>query len=115
MDFTDPKSQSKIITELQGRKASAVISDMAPSASGVRYLDNENMIHLCYTALRFAVQVSDLGASFIVKLWQCGQSRKLQDDINKFYKNVKPAKPNSSRSDSAEIFLIGREFRGLKS
>ncbi|RZC34888.1 ribosomal RNA methyltransferase CG11447 [Asbolus verrucosus] len=114
MDFTEPQSQTKIIEYLDGRKADVVISDMAPSATGVRDLDNDNIIHLCYVALRFAVQISETGASFVVKLWQCGQTKQLETDISRFYGNVKPVKPNSSRSDSAEIFLLGRSFKGLK-
>ncbi|XP_044272368.1 rRNA methyltransferase 2, mitochondrial [Tribolium madens] len=114
MDFTDPKSQDVLIETLRGRKADAVISDMAPNATGVKDLDNENIIRLCYSVLRFAVQNSQVGASVVVKLWQCGQAKQLENDLRKFYDSVKFVKPNSSRSDSAEIFLLGRDFKGLK-
>jgi 23S rRNA (uridine2552-2'-O)-methyltransferase len=112
-DFTNPQSQSKIVECLAGKKPDSVVSDMAPNATGVKDLDNENMIHLCYTVLRFAVQMSEVGASLLVKLWQCGEARQLENDISKFYKSVKPVKPSSSRSDSAEMFLLGRDFKGL--
>ncbi|XP_064213312.1 rRNA methyltransferase 2, mitochondrial isoform X3 [Tribolium castaneum] len=114
LDFTDVKSQEILVEVLGGKKADAVISDMAPNASGFKELDNENIIKLCYSVLRFAVQNSRAGACLVVKLWQCGQAKQLENDFSKFYASVKYVKPNSSRSDSAEIFLLGRDFKGLK-
>lgn len=114
MDFTDPKSQFALMNELNGTRAHVVLSDMAPRASGIREMDNDNMMNLCYSVLRFAVQVSEVGATFLVKLWQCGQAKRLENDISRFYSNVKFVKPRSSRDDSAEIFILGRYFKGLK-
>ncbi|CAG9858611.1 unnamed protein product [Phyllotreta striolata] len=114
MDFTKPENQEKITHFLEGKRANAVVSDMAPSASGIRHLDNDIIIELCYNVLRFAVKVSEQNASILVKLWQCGETKQLENDIARFYKNVKLVKPDSSRSDSAEIFLLGMDFKGLK-
>ena len=113
VDFTTSQTQSKILETLAGRKPHVVLSDMAPKATGVTHLDNENIIHLCYVTLRFAAQVSEVGATLVVKLWQCGQAKQLETDFSKFYSNVKYVKPNSSRTDSAEIFLLARNFKGL--
>lgn len=113
MDFTDAKSQQAIKDFLGNETAHAVLSDMAPSASGIRQLDNENILKLCYNVLRFALLISRTGASVLMKLWQCGETKKLETDIARFYNNVKIVKPHASRSDSAEIFLLGRDFKGL--
>lgn len=91
-----------------------VLSDMAPSATGVKDLDAENIITLCFSALQFAVTFSDVGSTLIMKLWQCAQQKHLEETAVKFYKNVKVAKPGSSRSDSAEVFLVCREFKGVR-
>ncbi|KAJ8953554.1 hypothetical protein NQ318_002974 [Aromia moschata] len=114
MDFTAPESQKSLTDFLNDEKVHAVLSDMAPNATGIRELDNENMLKLCYAVLRFAVQVSRKEASVLVKMWQCGSTKKLEADMARFYDNVKVVKPNSSRMDSAEIFLLGRNFKGLK-
>ncbi|KAJ8929569.1 hypothetical protein NQ314_017733 [Rhamnusium bicolor] len=114
MDFTVPESQKKLFDYLNGEKVHVVISDMAPNATGVRDLDTENIIKLCYAALRFALQISRNNASLLVKLWQCGELKILENDMARYYSNVKVVKPNSSRSDSTEIFLLGRNFKGLK-
>ncbi|XP_060521846.1 rRNA methyltransferase 2, mitochondrial isoform X2 [Cylas formicarius] len=114
LDFTNPDSQNRILGVLKGEKADIVISDMAPSATGIRYLDYENIVKLCYLALKFALQISKPGASVLLKLWQCADAKTLQDDMLKFYKTVKIVKPKASRSDSAEIFMLGRDFHGLE-
>lgn len=114
MDLTSSESQKEVIGFLNGEKVDVIISDMAPNATGVRSLDNENIIKLCYIALRFAVQISKKDASLLVKLWQCGETKQLENDFARFYNNVKIVKPNSSRIDSTEIFVLGRSFKGLK-
>lgn len=115
MDFTNEKNQQYVHDFLNGEKAHAVLSDMAPTATGVRELDNANILKLCYSVLQFAILVSRTGACFLVKLWQCGETKKLETDISRFYDNVKIVKPNASRQNSTEIFLLGRGFKGLKS
>lgn len=114
MDFTKLDSQNKLLQHLDGQKVDAVISDMAPSATGIREMDNQNMVNLCYSALRFALQISKTGASVVLKMWQCGETKRLESDITKFYDFMNIVKPKSSRVDSAEIFLLGRGFKGLK-
>lgn len=113
-DFTKPETHEKITSALNGRKVDIVLSDMAPNATGVKEMDQENLITLCYCTLRFAVTFSEVGAALVMKLWQCGQQKQLEETAAKFYKSIKLAKPDSSRSDSAEMFLVCRDFRGLK-
>lgn len=115
MDFTHEKTQQRLKDYLKDEKAHAVVSDMAPSATGIRDLDNENIVKLCYSVLRFALLVSRIGASVLMKLWQCGDTKRLENDIARFYNNVKVVKPHASRADSTEIFLLGRDFKGIKS
>lgn len=112
-DFMQKEVQYKIYELLAENKADVVLSDMAPTATGIKEVDNENMLQLCYTALRFAVQVSKVNATFLVKLWNCKELQALQKDIKYFYDDVKIIKPEASRSNSAEIFLLGRYFKGL--
>lgn len=96
------------------RKVDVVLSDMAPNATGVKDLDAENIIALCYSVFRFAVTNSIIGGTLLMKLWECGQIDKLESDLKRFYEKVKRVKPNASRMDSAEIFILSRSFKGLK-
>lgn len=96
------------------RRVDCVISDMAPNATGVRALDHELITKLGYAVLRFAVLMSNQNASLLVKVWDNGDVPRFIEDMRQFYKTVKILKPNASRSESSEKFLLAREFLGLK-
>lgn len=113
-DFTQKEVHNKIFDILGENKADVILSDMAPNATGIKDIDNENMLNLCYTALRFAAQVSKISATFLTKLWNCGELKSLENDIKWFYDDVKVVKPKASRNDSSEIYILGRYFKGLK-
>lgn len=115
MDFTDPASQNLLLKHLNGKKPNVVLSDMAPNASGIRDLDHEIIIQLAYTALKFALQISDRNGSFVCKIWDGGKSQQFEKDLLKFYKYVKSVRPNATRDESTEKFLVAREFKGIKS
>lgn len=112
-DFTLAESQAKIRTLLAGRPVDCVLSDMAPNATGVRSLDQERITTLCYSVMRFAALMSAPAASLLVKVWDNGAIPQLERDMLRFYKSVKIIKPQASRADSSEKFLLGREFYGL--
>lgn len=114
-DFRLPETHEKVKKLLNGRNIDCVLSDMAPNATGVRALDQENITTLCYTVLRFAILMSSPNASLLVKLWDNGDVHKLEEDMLRYYKYVKHIKPNASRSESSEKFLLATEFYGLKS
>lgn len=113
MDFTQAASQQTLKNAIGDRNVNCVLSDMAPNATGIRMLDQESIVNLCYAVLRFALIMSAPQANLVVKVWDNGDVVRLEKDILRFYEKVKRVKPHSSRSDSAEHFLVARNFRGL--
>lgn len=63
---------------------------------------------------RFALQVSAVGGSVLIKVWDGNRTQTLQKDLEKFYSSVVYVKPKASRSDSSELFLLARNYKGLK-
>ncbi|XP_053695964.1 rRNA methyltransferase 2, mitochondrial [Sabethes cyaneus] len=114
MDFTKPETHNKIRSLLDNRQLDVVLSDMAPNATGVRSLDQENIMTLCYSVLRFAILMSSPNASLLMKAWDNAEVSTLEKNIQKYYRMVKRIKPNASRSDSAEIFVLARGFAGVE-
>lgn len=88
---------------------------MAPNATGIREMDADNIVTLCYLVLRLAALVSEVNATLIVKLWQNASTSVVENDLKRFYKRVCIVKPTASRADSSELFLLARMFKGLKS
>lgn len=111
-DFTDPKIQNKILDFLGEKKVDVILSDMAPNATGVQSLDHELIIKLCYSAFAFAYKVLKTDGLFLCKLWSGGETAKLKRDLNKVFLNVKFVKPEASRKESPEAFLLARGFKG---
>ncbi|KAK9754714.1 FtsJ-like methyltransferase [Popillia japonica] len=109
-DFTKKETQGKVSSILDGNKVNdftetqgKVLSDMAPNATGIKELDNTNMLNLCYSVFRFAIEVSSINATFLAKLWYCNEFKAFEDNVKEFYDDVKIVKPKSSRSNSAEV------------
>lgn len=87
---------------------------MAPNATGVRSLDQDKIMNLVYNVLQFALQMSAEDACLLVKVWDNGDIKEFESVLLKFYASVKHIKPNASRSDSAEKFLLARGYIGFE-
>lgn len=50
----------------------------------------------------------------MLKLWDGAQTKQLQNDLSDYYNLVRRIKPKASHMDSSEVFLLAKEFKGLK-
>ncbi|XP_071449358.1 rRNA methyltransferase 2, mitochondrial [Hetaerina americana] len=116
MDFTGTSFQNAVLKLIGNNQLDAVVSDMAPNATGVKHLDQEAISILAYSVLRFAVKTSktDDRTVCLIKVWEGERIKKLESDMKQFYEKVRIVKPSASRSNSAETFVLGIGFRGLK-
>lgn len=112
-DFTSSAAQDKIKSLLGGRQVNCVLSDMAPNATGIRSMDTENIMELAYSVFSFAQQVSAPEAMLLIKIWENGDLHKLEVAIGGRYETCKMVKPNASRSNSAEKFILAKGFKKL--
>lgn len=112
-DFTTLTAQEKIKNILNGRKVNCILSDMAPNATGIRSMDQENIMELAYSVLCFAQQVSAPNATLLIKVWENGDLHKLENVIEKSYETCRNVKPNASRTDSAEKFILAKGFKSI--
>ncbi|XP_046359462.1 rRNA methyltransferase 2, mitochondrial-like [Haliotis rufescens] len=113
-DFTTPETQAEVKQHLSGRLADFVMSDMAPRASGVKSLDHDRIISLCVETVKFSCVVLREGGAVLCKLWQGAEQPRLEHIMKQLFKTVRVVKPDASRSDSAEIFLLGKNFTGKR-
>lgn len=114
-DFTKPINQAKVLSILDQRPADLVASDMAPNATGTHALDHEAIIQLVYAAFTFSIQVlKPRTGVFLAKIWDGSRSVELNQQLERFFNRVDRIKPDASRCDSSEIYILAREFRGLR-
>jgi 23S rRNA (uridine2552-2'-O)-methyltransferase len=112
-DFLDPKAPGELKAMLGGR-ADIVLSDMAANATGHRRTDHLRIMALAEAAAHFAREVLEGGGSFLCKVLQGGTEAALLGELKRDFKSVKHVKPPASRSDSAELYLLARGFRGAE-
>ena len=105
------KAQAKVQAKAQG-KADVVLSDMAANATGHRQTDHLRIMALAEAAAQFARGVLSPGGSFLCKVLQGGTETSLLSELKRDFLSVKHVKPPASRSDSAELYLLARGFRG---
>ena len=113
-DFREPAVAEELIGLLSGQKADVVMSDMAANTTGNHLVDHLRIIGLVETAYAFAVQVLAEGGVFIAKVFQGGTEKKLLDKMKKDFQKVKFVKPDASRKDSSESYVVAIHFKGEK-
>lgn len=114
LDFMDPQAPDRIVAELRGGQADAVISDMAAPATGHKKTDHLRIIGLCEAALDFAEDVLAPGGVFLAKVLQGGTERELLERLKRQFSHVRHIKPEASRADSAEVYVLANGFQNTE-
>jgi 23S rRNA (uridine2552-2'-O)-methyltransferase len=111
-DFTEDDAPAQLIAAMGGYKADVVMSDMAWPTTGHRPTDHLRIVHLIEIAADFAIQVLNPGGSFVAKVFQGGTEHELLHMLKRHFKTTLHIKPPSSRSESAEAYLVAKGFKG---
>lgn len=110
-DFTEPDAPEKLKDLLHGA-ADVVMSDMAANTTGHQQTDHLRTIHLVELAYEFAKEVLAEGGIFIAKVFQGGTEGELLSDMKKHFTKVSHYKPDASRQDSVEMYVVAQGFKG---
>ncbi len=94
--------------KIKGGKADVILSDMAPKISGIRTTDLQRSFELNKKVLYLANDILCPEGSLLVKAFQGKLFDELCYEFKKMFTDVKLCKPKSSRSESVEIFILGR-------
>tara|TARA_B100001109_G_scaffold230058_1_gene206332 strand:- start:84 stop:695 length:612 start_codon:yes stop_codon:yes gene_type:complete len=109
-DFTDLNIQKKIETMLD-KKLDVIMSDMAINTTGIKNIDSIQTGELCKEAMIFSKNVISKNGFFISKIFMGGSFNEIVALSKKIFKEVKVFKPQSSRKDSKESFIICKNLR----
>lgn len=83
-----------------------VLSDAAPSTTGNRTVDTTRSFEIAENVISLYLRVLKPGGSMVVKIFQGSDERDLAQRIKNQFRQVKFFKPEASRSESFETFLI---------
>jgi len=113
-DFTHTDTQRDIRNHLSGRPIGCVLSDMAPNNPGISGFNHDITTNLVYSVLQFSVLTADKDSNLLVKMFSGRNLEKLLTDLRKFYTAVRIVKPDSSRKESAELFILAEKLKPRK-
>jgi len=111
LDINDEDAAVKILEALP-READVLLSDVAPSLSGVWELDHARQIDLARKSLEIASKVLRPGGHALIKVFQGEFLEEFLKDVKTLFSRVRLVKPKASRSRSAEIYVVAMGFRG---
>jgi len=109
-DFTDLNIQKKIKDYLN-KDLDVVMSDMAVNTTGIKSLDAIQTGELCKEAMIFSRDIISQNGFFISKIFMGSSFNEIVALGKKIFKEVKIFKPQSSRKDSKESFIICKKIR----
>ncbi len=88
-----------------------VISDMAPWTTGTRFVDQCRSFDLYVHALSLAEGTLRGGGAFIGKIFQGPDFDQAKKKTEALFAKTRVLKPEASRRESYEIFVVGSGFR----
>lgn len=97
------------------RLADVVLSDMLPNVSGIPAVDQANAAALTAIAIEFCRIALQPNGVFVVKVFQGEAFEELLADMKATFVTVVTRKPEASRGESRETYLLGKVLRPAQS
>jgi len=110
-DFTENAVLEALLTQLGGRRADLVLSDMAPNISGMKVVDQPRAMYLAELALDFCQRALAPGGDFLVKVFQGEGAEAYIKELRRQFEKLVIRKPQASRPRSREVYCLARGFK----
>ena len=110
-DISNKVTFDEMINRLEGKKVNGVVSDMAADTTGHRPTDHIRTTMLLEEALNIAIEILCKGGFFLGKCFKGGAENEVLKRLNDNFKTVKHVKPDASRKESIETYVLGLEFK----
>ncbi|HJP21464.1 MAG: RlmE family RNA methyltransferase [Alphaproteobacteria bacterium] len=111
LDLADAAAVTTLLAAAGG-PVDVVLSDMAPATSGHQSTDHLRIVALAETAWEVAEGILGPGGSFLAKVFAGGSEAELLALLKRSFDKVRHVKPQASRRESAEVYVVATGFRG---
>ena len=104
-NFSDKNTQDKILKIFKD-KINVIISDMAENTTGNKTVDSIRTNSLCIDVINFSLRMLSSNGTLVCKLFMGEEFLEVKNLAKKKFKKVDFFKPESSRSESKETYII---------
>jgi len=111
-DFSDKKTQEKILKTFN-EKIDIIVSDMAENTTGNKTVDSIRTNSLCSDVIIFSLKMLTNKGSLVCKLFMGEDFLEVKNLAKKNFKKVDFFKPESSRSESKETYIVCSLLKAL--
>ena len=87
-----------------------ILSDIAPNTTGHQSTDHLRISNMIFDIIEILDKILAKNGVFICKIWKGSEEKELIKTLKSKFNTVSYFKPESSRKDSSEIFIVAINF-----
>ena len=87
-----------------------ILSDIAPNTTGHQSTDHLRISNMIFDIIKILDKILAKNGVFICKIWKGSEEKELMKTLKSKFNTVSYFKPESSRKDSSEIFIVAINF-----
>ena len=91
-------------------KFDLVLSDIAPNTTGHKSTDHLRISSMIEDIINIISKIVKKESSFVFKIWKGSEESIIINMLKHKFKKISYFKPQSSRSESSEIFIVANKF-----
>ena len=95
------------------RNFDTILSDLAPNTTGHQSTDHLRLSSMIFDIIEILDQLMITGGVFVTKIWKGSEEKEIIKILKNKFNKVSYFKPDSSRKDSVEIFIIAENYKSL--
>jgi len=109
-DIASESVSRELEFRLKNEPIGLVLSDMAPNLTGIKAADQANSLGLARVALSVALKMLGPNGRFMVKVFEGEGTDDFRREITSLFGKVVVRKPQASRLESAEYYLLASKL-----
>ena len=110
-DINDQEIIDQVKNFFKGQKVNGVVSDMAADTTGHKPTDHIRTTMLLENAIEIAFDFLKKDGFFLGKCFKGGTEASVLNTLNNSFKTVKHVKPDASRKESVESYVLAMGFK----